>query len=413
MEVIKIHPAKKFSGTVSVPGDKSISHRAAIIGSLCYGEVSVSGFLCSEDCLATLRAMQGLGVRIDGFGKPDFKMQGVGLRGLRQPKGPLDLGNSGTGLRLLAGVVSGYPFTTGLTGDESLRRRPMARIVEPLTEMGAVISGEKCPLSITGGGLKGIDYKSPIPSAQVKSCILLAGLLADGKTSVTEPVKSRDHTERMLEYLGADIKVEGLRVTVTGGSQLTAKPIDIPGDISSAAFLLVAGAVIPGADVKVEGVEINPTRSAYLDVLKCMGAQISGTRAIGSSALNGVTIEPKEVSGLIDELPILAVAGAAAKGKTVVSGAKELRVKECDRIKAMAINLKKMGVNIEEKEDGWVIHGGSPLKGATVSSFGDHRIAMSMVIAGLVAQGETVVEDTSWIETSFPGFMETINKLRG
>ena len=415
MEVIKVYPATKFSGCVSVPGDKSISHRAAIIGSLCEGTVSISGFLCSKDCLATLKAMQNLGVGMDGFGKPDFKIYGVGLRGLKQPKEPLDLGNSGTGLRLLAGIVSGYSFTTELTGDESLRNRPMARIVKPLTMMGATIKGGKCPLLITGGGLKGIDYTSPISSAQVKSCILLAGLLARGKTSVTEPVKSRDHTERMLDYLEASIKVEGLRVTITGGSFLKAKPIKIPGDISGAAFLLVSGAIVPGADVKVEGIEINPTRSAYLDVLKKMGAQISWSQSevnIKGSMLNGVMIDLKDAPGLIDELPILAVAGAVARGKMEVTGAKELRVKECDRIKAMAVNLKKLGVNIEEKEDGWIIHGGNPLKGAVVSSFGDHRIAMSMVVAGLVASGETLVSDTSWIETSFPGFMEIIDKMR-
>ena len=414
METIKVQPAGKFSGKITVPGDKSISHRAAIIASLTPGEVSVKGFLCSEDCLATLKAMQDLGVKVDGFGTSDIKIYGVGLNGLKVSKKPLDLGNSGTGLRLLSGIVSGYSFTTILTGDQSLKERPMARIAVPLRQMGAKIEGEKCPLKITGGNLKGIEYISPIPSAQVKSCILLAGLLANGNTSVTEPFKSRDHTERILKYLGADIEVDGLRVTIKGGVSLKSKPIVIPGDISSAAFFIVAAAIIPGACVTITGIEINPTRSKYLDVLKDMGADISCTESeiiVKGKVLKGIDITKEQIPGLIDELPILAVAGAAARGKTTISGAQELRVKECDRIKAIAVNLSKFGVNIEEKNDGWVIDGCEHLKGTEVKSFGDHRIAMSMVIAGLIAHGETVVSDAKWIDTSFPGFMDLIKKL--
>lgn len=420
MQVIKITPTQKFSGIVSVPGDKSISHRAAILGSIANGVVDVNGFLTSQDCLNTLKAMQSLGVKIEGV----KKIHGVGLRGLKEPKGVLDLGNSGTGVRLLAGLVSGYPFTAEITGDESIRRRPMMRIIEPLTRMGAHIEGEHCPLKIKGANIKGIDYISPIASAQVKSCILIAGLLASGSTSVTEPIKSRDHTERLLEYLGADIKVEGLKVTIMGGKELKARPIKIPGDISSSAFILAGGIIVPGGDVEIKNVGINPTRAAFLDILKSMGANLTvnglptiqnepvADITVRSSELKGIDIGPHEIPGLIDELPIIAILSALANGKTVISGAKELRVKESDRIKSIAMNLARMGVNITEKEDGWIINGGKPIKGAVVSSFGDHRIAMAMVIAGLVASGETIVEDTEWIDTSFPGFMDVINSLR-
>lgn len=424
METIKIKPAEKFSDIVSVPGDKSISHRSAILGSITDGIVDVSGFLTSGDCLATLAAMQELGVVIEGIGATNIKIHGVGLRGLKKPENVLNLGNSGTGVRLIAGLVSGYPFNSVLTGDESLRKRPMMRIVKPLREMGAGIEGAKCPLKIAGGNLNGIDFKSPIASAQVKSCVLIAGLLASGITSVTEPAKSRDHTERMLKYLGADIKIEGLKVSVKGGVQLNAKPIKIPADISSAAFILSGAAIIPGADVTVKNVGINPTRTAFLDVLKKMGADIKIKEIatlqdepvadinVKNSRLTGITILPDEIPGLIDELPIIAVLASVADGKTVVTGAGELRVKESDRIKSIAVDLSKFGVHIEEKEDGWIINGGKPLKGAVVDSFGDHRIAMAMIILGLVAEGETVVEDTEWIDTSFPGFMDIINELR-
>ena len=415
MDVIKVQPAYKFSGAVSVPGDKSISHRAAILGSLCDGIVEVFGFLCSKDCLATLDAIRAMGVKVDGFGSPNLVIHGVGLYGLKQPEKTLDLGNSGTGLRLLSGVVSGYPFDSVLTGDESLRKRPMTRIVSPLKEMGAKIEGGKCPLKIKGGNLNGIFYKSKIASAQVKSSILLAGLFAKGVTKVTEPFKSRDHTERMLEYLCADISVNELEVKIVGGTKLKAKPIVVPGDISSAAFFVVAALAIKGAKVKITGIEINPTRSLYLDILKQMGADIvySGTEIIVKySQLKGVNITKQQIPGIIDELPILAVAASVAKGKTEISGAEELRVKECDRIAAITTNLKKLGVNIIEKKDGWTIIGGNTMSGVKLESYRDHRIAMAMVIAGLLARGETVVQDTSWIDTSFPGFMDKIDKLR-
>lgn len=424
MQVIKVKPAKKFSGIISVPGDKSISHRSAIIGSLTNGVVNVSNYLTSADCLATLRAMRSMGVVIGGFGTTNVNIHGVGLRGLKKPDKTLDLENSGTGARLIAGLVSGCLFTAELTGDESLRKRPMLRIVKPLSEMGAKIEGMKCPLKITGGNLKGIDYVSPVASAQIKSCLLIAGLLADGNTSVAEPAKSRDHTERMLKYLDADIKINGLKISVKGGVCLRAKPIRVPGDLSSAAFMLAGGLIVPGGDVTVREVGVNPTRIAFLDVLKRMGANLeikelpevnnepaADIRA-RSSKLKGVEIGLGEIPGLIDELPIIAVLASAANGKTVVSGAYELRVKESDRIKTVADNLKKFGVDIEEKQDGWIINGGKELRGAVVPSFGDHRIAMAMVILGLIADGETVVEDTEWINTSFPGFMDLIDKLR-
>lgn len=423
MQVIKVKPAKKFSGTVSVPGDKSISHRSAIIGSITDGVVEVSNFLCSADCLATLRAVQSLGVRVEGFGKQDVKIYGVGLQGMKQPEKVLDLENSGTGARLMAGLVSGCRLTAEITGDASLQKRPMKRVTEPLKKMGAEILGEKCPLKIKGGNLKAIDYVSPVASAQVKSCVLIAGLLADGITSVTEPVKSRDHTERMLKYLGADIKIDGLKASVRGGVPLKARPIKVPGDLSSAAFLLAGAAIVPGGNVTVNNVGINPTRTAFLNVLKRMGANIQIVELptvqdepvadihVAYSKLKGTNIEKDEIPSLIDELPIIAVLASFANGRTIVEGAEELRVKESNRIKTIAANLKKLGVDIEEKQDGWIIEGGKPLKGVVLPSFGDHRIAMSMVIAGLCAEGETVVEDTEWINTSFPGFMDVIKGL--
>jgi len=424
MEIIKIKPAGKISGIVSVPGDKSISHRIAIIGSLADGVIDVSGFLCSADCLATLTAVQALGVEVEGAGTPELKIHGVGLRGLKKPAGVLDLGNSGTGLRLLTGLVSGCPFDTELTGDESLRKRPMMRIIKPLTRMGTVISGIHCPLKIQGGHLRGIDYMSPVASAQVKSCVLIAGILAEKKTRLTEPVKSRDHTERLLSYLGADIKVDGLTVTVTGGVRLQARPVTVPGDISSAVFILAAPFMVPEGEVTVRGVGFNPTRTGIIGILTRMGADIkispkdlSMGEPVASiqarkSALKGIDITAGEIPGLIDELPLIAVLATQAKGTTIVSGAEELRVKESDRIRNMAINLNKMGAAIEEKRDGWIIEGGRPLKGAVVSGFGDHRIAMAMVIAGLGASGATVIEGTEWINTSFPGFMDVIDKIR-
>jgi 3-phosphoshikimate 1-carboxyvinyltransferase len=424
MEIIQVKPASKFSGIISVPGDKSISHRSAILGSIANGLVHINGFLCSADCLATLSAIQSMGVNIEGFGTPDIKIHGVGLHGLKKSVRVLDMGNSGTGARLLAGLASGYPFLSEITGDASLQKRPMMRIIKPLREMGSVIDGEKCPLKIKGGNLRAIDYISPISSAQVKSCILIAGLFAKGITSVTEPSKSRDHTERMLGYLGANIKIDGLKVSVEGGKELQARPIRVPADLSSAAFILAGGAIVPGADVTVRDVGINQTRIEFLNVLKRMGADIhissihsedhepvSDIR-VRYSKLKGVNIIASEIPGLIDELPIIAVLASMANGRTVVSGAKELRVKESDRIKCVTEALSKFGVHIVEKEDGWIIEGGKPVHGAIVNSFGDHRIAMSMTILGLVANGETIVEDTEWIDTSFPGFMDIINKLR-
>lgn len=423
MQVIKIKPAKNFKGVIAVPGDKSISHRSAIIGSITDGVVEISNFLCSADCLATLRAVQSMGVKVEGFGSPKVRIYGAGLRGLKKPSNILDLENSGTGTRLIVGLVSGCQFSAEITGDESLKKRPMLRIVEPLKKMGAEIEGDKCPLKIQGGRLKGIDYVSPVASAQVKSCLLIAGLLADGITSVTEPAKSRDHTERMLKYFDADIKIDGLKVSVRGGKQLKAKPIKIPGDLSSAAFMLAGGVIVPGGYITIKNVGINPTRIAFLNVLKRMGANLEISKTpelqdepvaditVRHSKLQGINIGVDEVPSLIDELPIIAVLASAAAGKTVVSGAKELRVKESDRIKTVADNLAKFGVAVEEKEDGWIINGGRPVKGSIVQSFGDHRIAMAMTIFGLVASGETIIEDTEWINTSFPGFMDLINKL--
>ena len=429
MQIIKIKPTESFSGTITVPGDKSISHRSAIIAALTKGITEISGYLCSDDCLATLKAVQQLGVAVDGFGTPQVIVRGVGIKGLRQPDKSLNLGNSGTGLRLLAGVVSGCSFNTELTGDKSLCSRPMKRIIVPLTQMGAQINGlqgapNQCPLEVSGQQLTGIDYQSPVASAQIKSCLLLAGLNAKGITSVTEPNKSRDHTERMLQYFDADISIAGLKVTINSNKALVAKPLIVPGDISSAAFFMVAATIVKNAEVEIKNVGINPTRSKIIDVLNSMGAAIKvknervecgesrGDIIIRGRNLKGINISKEDIPGIIDELPIIAVAAAVAKGRTIVNGAQELRVKESDRIKTTADNLKKLGVKIEEKDDGWIIEGGAPLKGSCVKSYGDHRIAMAMIVAGLVSSGETVIEDTEWIETSFPGFMDIIDILR-
>lgn len=423
-----VKPAKKLSGTITVPGDKSISHRAAILGSLTNGDVKVTGFLRSEDCMNTLAAMGKLGVIIEDNGSDGIIIHGVGLNGLRESKSELDLGNSGTGIRLLAGLVSGFSFKTKLTGDKSLQKRPMGRIIKPLSEMGAAIKGEgsgnTCPLEIEGGNLNGILYQSPIASAQVKSAMLLAGISANGITVVREPEKSRDHTERMLQYFGVNVDIDGLKVGINGREELLAKPIHVPGDISSAAFFIVAGLIVPNSEITIKGVGINPTRSELIHVLQEMGADISLSNLcnedweptadiiVKSSTLRGTTISGAKIPRLIDELPIIAVAASLAEGETIVKDAKELRVKESDRIAVMSENLKKLGVVIEEKEDGWIIQGGNKLKGATVKSYTDHRIAMSMIVAGLVAEGETVIEDTEWIDTSFPGFMDILKGLQ-
>ena len=409
-------------GELRVPGDKSLSHRAVILGAIAEGETSITGFLTGEDCLNTARALQALGVKIEGLGGCDMLVHGVGLRGLQSPGEALDLGNSGTGMRLLMGVLAGQPFPTTLVGDASLSRRPMDRIAAPLGRMGISVTGqgERCtpPVTVHGGTPAPILYESPVASAQVKSAVLLAGLYAEGRTTVVEPSLSRDHTERMLRAFGAEVTVAGCAASVTGPATLRGTPVPIPGDFSSAAFPLVAAALVPGSRVTVCDVLLNPTRAALLDVLKRMGAEVRiehvrdlagepiGDVTVTHSGLSGTEVAGAEVPHLIDEVPILAVAAALAEGETVLRDAAELRVKESDRLAVMAEGLRAMGAEVRELPDGLVITGPARLRGATINAAHDHRIAMSFAVAGLVAEGETVIEGAGTIATSFPGFVE-------
>ena len=419
--------ARGPQGSMTVPGDKSISHRAIILGALAEGVTEVSGCLRSEDCQRTLGAFRALGVEAEGWEGDILRIYGKGLRGLREAADTLNCGNSGTTIRLLAGVLAGQPFLSLLTGDASLRRRPMDRIIHPLTQMGAEIWGRARdtlpPLAVRGGSLRGVTYRSPVPSAQVKSAILLAGLFAEGPTTVIEPAASRDHTERMLTAYGQRVERSEQEVTLIPAGTLQATPISVPGDFSSAAFLLVAGLILPDSDLTIEGVGVNPTRTGLLDVLQAMGAKVQvfpvdaetgEPRAhlrVRASRLQGVSIGGDLIPRLIDEIPVLAVAAACAEGKTVIRDAAELRVKESDRIRTIAAELSRMGVRTEELPDGLIIHGGRRLQGARCEGHGDHRVAMALTVAGLQAEGQTIVRDTACIRTSFPGFVETLEHL--
>lgn len=428
MQQIKVKPVKKLKGIITLPGDKSISHRAIMLGSIAEGISEIRGFSRSEDCLNTLHAFQLLGVKIKEEGE-NLIIYGQGLYGLQEPEEVIDVGNSGTTARLILGILSAQKFYTVITGDKSLRTRPMARVTEPLRKMGAQIWGRKgvnfLPLTIKGATLKPIDYVLPVASAQVKSALLLAGLYAEGETSVTEPAKSRDHTEKMLKYLGAEIKIKKLTVMLQGHSQLKGNTIFVPGDLSSAAFFIVAAAILKDSEIVIKNVGINPTRTGIIEILKKMGVnlhlkngreksgEIVADLEIKGSKLKGITIKGEIIPRIIDEIPILSIAAALAKGKTVIRDARELRVKETDRIKAIVENLRNLGVKVEELDDGMIIQGANKLRGAKTNSFGDHRIAMSLIIAGLVASGETTVSDTACINTSFPDFMDTLEKITG
>jgi len=427
MQNLVVKPAKNIKSEIHVPGDKSISHRAIMLGSLAKGKTIVNGFLPSADCLATLDCFKKLGIkiRVDGT---RVEINGNGLNGLKRSKKMLDVGNSGTSIRLITGILSGQSFVSNITGDSSIQKRPMRRIVDPLREMGADIEGKVInnnvfsPLKINGGDLSPIQYELPVASAQVKSAVLLAGLFANGETSVIEKNQARDHTERMLSYFGADLKVLGKRCVVRGKKDFDGKEIDVPGDISSAAFFLVAGAIVANSELLIRNVGVNPTRTGIIDVLHRMGAKIEvkdeeliaeeprATISMKTSKLKGVVIDGSIIPRIIDEIPIIAVAATQAEGRTEILGARELRVKESDRIATIASELKKLGAHVKELEDGLIIEGPTALKGATVKSYGDHRIAMAMAIAGLVAEGETVIEDTACIETSFPGFEKILNE---
>ena len=414
-------PGGQLSGRARVPGDKSISHRSIMLGSLADGVTRVSGFLEGEDSLATLRAFRAMGVHIDGPEQGRVTIQGVGMQGLRAPDAPLDLGNSGTSMRLMSGLLAGQAFGTTLTGDASLSGRPMKRVTDPLATMGAVIdsaSGGTAPLVIKPvSGLNGIGYDMPMASAQVKSCLLLAGLYADGETCVSEPAPTRDHTERMLQGFGYPVRRDGNRICVSGGGRLTACDIDVPADISSAAFFLVGASIASGSDLLLEHVGMNPTRDGVINVLRLMGADIEvlNRREVGGepvadlrvrpAALRGIHIPDDQVPLAIDEFPVLFVAAACAEGETVLTGAEELRVKESDRIQVMADGLQVLGVDATPTPDGIVIRGGG-IGGGRVDSHGDHRIAMAFTMAALRADGEIVIDNCANVNTSFPGFVD-------
>jgi 3-phosphoshikimate 1-carboxyvinyltransferase len=428
---LRVRPVARLAGTVAVPGDKSISHRAALLGAIARGRSEITGFLDAEDCGRTLRAVQALGAQVTRKGPGHYLVDGVGLGGLSEPDDVVDCGNSGTTARLLMGVLAGQPFSTVLTGDASLRSRPMARVAEPLRRMGATVAGRdggrRLPLAVTGARpLRALEYRSPVASAQVKSALLLAGLWADGAVTVEEPAASRDHTERMLGGFGVRVLVDGRRVTLAPGQELRGQSVAVPGDISSAAFFLAAALIVPDARVALAHVGINPTRTGLLDVLGEMGARVAVAEAGGSEggepvadltvtpgALRAVEVGGAVIPRLIDEVPALAVIACAAAGITRIRDAAELRVKESDRIRAIAGALGQMGAEVAELPDGLEIRGGRPLRGAVVSSGGDHRMAMAIAVAGLAAQGETVVEDAACIATSFPGFVDAVNQLAG
>jgi len=422
-----LEKVNKLTGKIFVPGDKSISHRSLILGSISRGETRVYNLLNSLDCLRTLECMQSLGVKIELDEDNSVNIKGKGLYGLQEPKVILDVGNSGTTIRLLTGLLSGQNFYSVLNGDNSIRKRPMKRVVQPLRLMGANIwgreNGQLAPLSIKGRKLNPLYYTLPVASAQVKSALLLAGLYTTGETVISEPLSTRDHTERMLETMQADIKISPPKIKIKGGIELRSTDIFIPGDISSAAYFIAAASILRGSQIIIKQVGVNPTRTGVIEILKKMGTKIdilnyqiksNEPRAdlkIEYSELKGIEIKEEMVPLLIDELPLIAVVASQAKGKTVVSGAKELRVKETDRIKAIVSELKKMGVDIKEKEDGFIVEGPSKLKGAVCESYNDHRIAMSLAVAALLAEGKTGIRNSECIEISFPGFEKTLQNL--
>ena len=429
MSDLVVKPSRGISGALVLPGDKSISHRAVLLAAIAEGDTVITGFLKGQDTLNTARAVQMLGIPVEGLGTERLVVHGKGLDGLSEPVDILDLGNSGTGMRLLAGLLAGQDFFSVITGDQYLRKRPMARIVEPLRQMGAVIDGRSggklAPLAIRGGGrgVRSIDHASPVASAQVKSAVLLSGLYAEGVTSVSEPSKSRDHTERMLRFFGVEVSEEGTRVSLRGRQRLAAKgSLDIPSDISSAAFFMVAASIVRGSDLTIRNVGVNPTRVGVIDILTEMGAAIDlenrreqagepvADIRVRQRKLHGVNISGDMIPRAIDEIPVIAVAASYAQGKTVIRNASELRVKESDRIATMAAELRKMGADVKELPDGMEIAGRDSLSGAVCESHGDHRIAMSVAVAGLAAQGDTVVRDAGWIDTSFPGFARLLNQ---
>jgi 3-phosphoshikimate 1-carboxyvinyltransferase len=415
-----------LQGEISVPGDKSVSHRAVMFGSIAQGKTVIHNFLPGEDCLSTIDCFQKMGVSIIQNG--DYvEVDGKGLAGLQEPSEILNVGNSGTTTRLILGILSGIPFHTCLIGDESIAKRPMGRVTVPLRSMGAQIDGRQdgqfTPLSTRGGSLQAIDYHSPVASAQVKSAILLAGLNAEGITTVTEPEKSRDHTERMLQAFGIQVQVDGNKVSIEGGQELKSATIHVPGDISSGAFFLAAGAIVPNSRIELKNVGLNPTRTGIIDVLIGMGAKLEitneqvrngepvGDLVISASDLKGIEISGDIIPRLIDEIPIIALLATQAEGKTVIKDAAELKVKETNRIDTVATELQKLGARITPTEDGMIIEGRTALQGASVQSHGDHRIGMMLAIAACIAKGEMVLENDEAIAVSYPTFFEHLETL--
>lgn len=415
-------------GELEIPGDKSISHRAIMFGSLANGITEVTHFLQGADCLSTISCFQKLGIEIENT-NDKILIHGKGLHGLSAPTEILDCGNSGTTTRLISGILSGQSFTSTLTGDASIQKRPMKRIMEPLSQMGADITSlynNNCaPLTIKGSNLKGIHYHSPIASAQVKSAILLAGLYAEGETKVTEPYVSRNHSEIMLSYFGADIKTENTTAILLPAPILEGQKVAVPGDLSSAAYFIAAGLLVPGSEILLKNVGINPTRDGILRVAKEMGGEIellnvntdngepTADLLVKFSALHGITIGGEIIPTLIDEIPIIAIMAAFAKGTTIIKDAAELKVKESNRIQVMVDNLKAMGADIESTDDGMIIHGGKDLDGAIIDSHKDHRIAMSFAIASLLADGNMTILDKDCVDISFPSFYQDLNRLAG
>ncbi len=422
----------RLEGEITLPGDKSISHRAAILNSLAGGEAQIDNFAPGRDCLATIRCLRALGVEIRKKGagnSPTLLVSGTGEGGFKEAENVLDAEDSGTTMRLLGGLLSSQPFLSVITGDASLRSRPMGRLIEPLRSMGAEIFGREkdsfAPLVIKGKKLHGIDFSLPIPSAQIKSAILLAGLFAHGKTVLHQPISSRDHTERLLKRMGAQLESKGNSISLTPlSSPLSPLSLHIPGDISSAAYFFVAGAIHPNARIVIRACGINPTRTGIIDVLVSMGAKLKienerweaneplADIVVESSELRGIDIGGDIIPRLLDEIPVLAVASCVAKGRTVIRDADELRVKESDRIAALSNELSKLGAEVEELPDGMIIHGGKPLLGTEVNSYSDHRLAMSLAIAGLVAKGETTINHAQAVQISYPSFWQDLLSLR-
>ena len=415
-----------LNGKITIPGDKSISHRSVMFGSIAYGETKVTNFLPGEDCLSTISCFRKLSVTIDETDN-QLRIIGKGFEGLTEPTEVLDVGNSGTTIRLLMGILAGRPFFSSLVGDESIGKRPMTRVTNPLSEIGARIDGRKdgsfTPISIRGGGLKPVNYHLPVASAQVKSALILAGLQAEGQSIIIEPEETRDHTERMIKKFGGEIHKDNQNIMVKGGQKLTATSIHVPGDISSAAFFLVAGAVIPDSEIVLKNVGLNPTRTGIIEVMKKMGADLEivqneetsfepfGDLIIKTSSLKGTVIEGDLIPKLIDEIPIIALLATQAEGTTIIKDAEELKVKETNRIDTVVNELKKLGARIEATEDGMIIYGKSVLSGGTVSSHGDHRIGMMLAIAALLCENEAELVNPEAISVSYPNFFAHLNSL--